>query len=98
MPSNTRNNLFDSIFSNTSSPIAYIEKAYVQFYMGASKYLPHYKISCVKWVLVLHIYIYSNQSSMVINLRGLDKYESNHRGDEKTDGQTRTEVCTGNIY
>ena len=35
---------------------------------------------------------------MVINLRGLDKYESNHTGDEKTDGQTRTEVRTGNIY
>ena len=28
----------------------------------------------------------------------LDKYESNHTGDGKTDGQTRTEVCTGKIY
>ena len=45
------------------------------------------------------IYIfYSNRSSMVINLRGLDKYESNHTGDGQTDGKTRTEVCTGKIY
>ena len=25
----------------------------------------------------------------------VDKYESNHTGDGQTDGQTRTEVCTG---
>ena len=31
---------------------------------------------------------------MVINLRGLDKYESNHKGDGKTDKQTITEVYT----
>ena len=67
--------------------------------MVASKYLPHYKSSRGKWVLVLHIYIFdSNRSSMVINLRGLDKYESNHTGDGKTDGQTRTDVRTKNIY
>ena len=35
---------------------------------------------------------------MVINLKGLDKYESNNTGDVQTDGQTRTEVCTGKIY
>ena len=35
---------------------------------------------------------------MVINLRGLDKYESNHTGDGQTNGQTRTEVRTGKIY
>ena len=35
---------------------------------------------------------------MVINLRGLDKYESNHTGDGQTDGQTRTEVRMGKIY
>ena len=28
----------------------------------------------------------------------LDKYEINHAGDGQTDGQTRTEVCTRNIY
>ena len=45
------------------------------------------------------IYIFdSNRSSMVINLRGLNKYESNHTGDGKADGQKRTEVRTGNIY
>ena len=45
------------------------------------------------------IYIfYSNRSSMVINFRGLDKYESKHTGDGQTDGQTRTEVRTGKIY
>ena len=27
-----------------------------------------------------------------------DKYESNHTGDGKTDGRTRTEVRTGKIY
>ena len=35
---------------------------------------------------------------MVINLRGLDKYESNHTVGGQTDGQTTTEVCTGKIY
>ena len=35
---------------------------------------------------------YSNKSSMVINLRGLDKYESNHTNDGQTDRKTRTEV------
>ena len=45
------------------------------------------------------IYIfYSNRSSIVINLRGLDKYDSNHTGDGQTDGQTITGVCTGKIY
>ena len=28
----------------------------------------------------------------------LDKYESNHSGDGQTDGRTRTEGRTGNIY
>ena len=37
------------------------------------------------------IYIYdSNRSSMVINLLGLDKYESNHTDDGQTYGKTRT--------
>ena len=45
------------------------------------------------------IYIcYSNGSSMVINLQGLDKYESNNTGDGQTDGETRMEVRTVNIY
>ena len=45
------------------------------------------------------IYIfYSNQSSMVINLRGLDKYEINNTGDGKTYGQTIMEVLKGKIY
>ena len=57
MPGNTRHNLVDSIFYITSSPIGDIEKASVHFYMGASKYLPHYMISSGKWVLGLHIYI-----------------------------------------
>ena len=57
MTGNTRHNLVDSIFSNTASPIGDIEKAKVHLYIGASKYLPHYKSSCVKWVLGLHIYI-----------------------------------------
>ena len=44
------------------------------------------------------IYIfYSNQKSVVINFWGLDKYESNHTCDGKSDGQTRTEVRTVNI-
>ena len=45
------------------------------------------------------IYIYySNRSYMVINLKGLDKYEINHTGDGQTGGKTRTEVRTGKIY
>ena len=35
---------------------------------------------------------------MVINLRELDKYESNRTGDGQTYVQTRMEVRTGNIY
>ena len=35
---------------------------------------------------------------MVINLQGLDKYESNHTGDRQTDGQTITKIRTGKIY
>ena len=35
---------------------------------------------------------------MVINLRGLDKYEINHTGDGQKYGRTRTEVRTVNIY
>ena len=45
------------------------------------------------------IYIfYSNISSKVFNLWGLDKYKSNYTGDGQTEGKTRTEVRTGNIY
>ena len=33
-----------------------------------------------------------------ISKRKLDKYESNHIGDIKKDGQTRTEARTGKIY
>ena len=45
------------------------------------------------------VYIfYANKSSMVINFRGLDKYESNHKGDEQKVGQKITEVRTGDIY
>ena len=66
--------------------------------MGASKYLPHYKSSGGKWVLGLHIYI---SFKLIINgcqFAGTDKYESNNIGDGQTDGQTITEVRTGNIY
>ena len=35
---------------------------------------------------------------MVINLRGVDKYESNNTGDGQTDGPTIMQVNTGNIY
>ena len=35
---------------------------------------------------------------MVINLQGLDKYDSNHTDDGQTDGEKRTEVRTGKIY
>ena len=55
--------------------------------MGASKYLPQYKSSCRKWVLVLHI-SYSNLSSRVVNLQGLDKYGSKHTG-SRTNVQAR---------
>ena len=61
MPGNSRHILVDSIFSNTSFHIGDIEKAQFRLYMGASKYLPQYKSSCRKWVLVLHI-SYSNLS------------------------------------
>ena len=45
------------------------------------------------------IYIYySNRSYMVINLKRLDKYESNHTDGGQTDGKTRTEVRMGKIY
>ena len=40
----------------------------------------------------------SNQSSMLTNLRVIDKYDSNHRCDLQTDRKTRTEVRTVNIY
>ena len=59
MPGNTRHNLVDSIFSNTASPIGDIENLQVHLFMGAYKYLPHYKSSCGKWVLGLYIF-YSN--------------------------------------
>ena len=66
--------------------------------MGVYKYIPHWQSSSRNWVWA-SIYIFdSNRSSMVMNLRGLDKYESNHTGDGQTDGQTRTEVRTINIY
>ena len=61
--------------------------------MGASKYLPHYKSTSRKWVLVLHIYIYSNRSSMIVNMRGLDKYSSKHAG-----SQTNVQANTGVTY
>ena len=35
---------------------------------------------------------------MFINLRGLDKYKSNHKLDGQTERRTRTKVHTGNIY
>ena len=35
---------------------------------------------------------------MVINLQVIDKYESNHTGDGKTNRQTRTEVRTEKMY
>ena len=35
---------------------------------------------------------------MVINFRGLGKYESNHTCDVQTDRKTRTEVRTGKLY
>ena len=82
MPGNIRHDLVGSIFSYTASPVGDIKKAWVHFYMGASKYLPHYKISCGKRVLGLHIF-YSNRSSRVVNLRGLDKYGSKYTGSRK---------------
>ena len=57
VPGNSRHNLVDSILPNTTSPIGDIEKAYFHLYMGASKYLTHYKSSRGKWILGLHIYI-----------------------------------------
>ena len=45
----------------------------------------------------MYIY-YSNRSYVVINVQGLDKYESNNIGDVQTDGKTITEVRTGEIY
>ena len=47
--------------------------------MDSTKYPQHYKSSCGKWVLGSYIF-YSNRSSMVINLRGLDKNENKHTG------------------
>ena len=44
--------------------------------MGASKYLPHYNSS--RGSGFGGLFIYSNRSSMVINLSGLDKYDSKH--------------------
>ena len=41
MHGNKRNNLVDSIFSNTSSAIGDIEKVWVHLYICASKYSPH---------------------------------------------------------
>ena len=35
---------------------------------------------------------------MVVNLRGLYKYESNHTDDGQTEGKTRTEGRTGKIH
>ena len=64
--------------------------------MGTYKYLPYNKSISGKWVLGLYIYD-SNQSYMVINFQGLDKYESNDTGDGKKDEKTRMEVCKGNI-
>ena len=46
---------------------------------------------------IAYIY-YSNLSYMVINLWGIDEYESNRTGDGQTDGQTRTRVHMGKIY
>ena len=45
---NTRNNLVESMFSNTASPIGGIKKELVYLNMDASKYPPHYKGSHVK--------------------------------------------------
>ena len=82
MRGNIRHNLVDSVFSNTASPIGDINKSWVHLYMGAYKYLPHYKSSRVKWALELHIF-YSNWSSIVINLQVLDKYGSKHTGNRE---------------
>ena len=60
--------------------------------MVVSKYLPHYKSSCGKWVLRLHIF-YSNLSSSVINLRGLDKYGSKYTG-----SRTDVKAKIGGMY
>ena len=79
MPGKTRHNFVESILSNTTSPIGGIDQAQVHFHMGSYRYLPHYKTSRGKWFLGLYIF-YSNQSSMVINFGGLDKYEIKHTG------------------
>ena len=47
--------------------------------MVASKYLPHYKCSSIKWVLELYIF-YSNQLFTDVSLWGLYKYDSKHKG------------------
>ena len=60
--------------------------------MGASKYLSHYNSSCGKWGLGSHIF-YSNRSSRVVNLRGLDKYSSKNTG-----RQTNVQAKIGGTY
>ena len=47
--------------------------------MGAPKYLPYHNNSRRKWFWGIYIY-YSNGSLMFINLWGLGKYESKHKG------------------
>ena len=54
--------------------------------MGASKYLPHYKSSRGKWFFGITYIFYSNLLSMVINLQGIDKIDSNNTGDGQTHG------------
>ena len=54
---NTRLDLVDSVYSNKESPIGNIDKGVGSLYIGASKYLLHYKSSHGMWVLGLHIYI-----------------------------------------
>ena len=51
MPGNTRHNLVESIFLNKVLPVGGIEKAWVNFLMSPSKYIPYYNSSCVKYVL-----------------------------------------------
>ena len=69
--------------------------------MGASKYLPHYKSSHGKLILGLYIF-YSNWSSRVVNLRGLDKYGSKHTGIQtniQTNiGLTYEQIITDRLY
>ena len=59
MPGNTRHNLVESILSKIASSIGGIEKAWVCFHMGASKYPPNYNSSGGECILGLYIY-YSN--------------------------------------